>query len=737
MVLRSTTYQNEMNETDSSKNTSFVTSLMKSWRISSSSSIASSSNTNEPLTNNNNNNHTKSVLSSDSPFYSSPIQSTHFDTITNNTGSGTTTNKKGFTRKFSSSSQDGNFDAMAKQTISIRKSTSSSSSSSSIINNNITSHAHTSTHSHTHNSNNNKTTNSYSPLRYVSPSMTNLESLKSSFFRQHHTRNSHHNQYYHNTPGNNNSNNHNSFNYSNSPAIGASYSSYNGTGSLENFPNDNNNASSKYFQDLDEDWSAVIDDFNMPIPVMLNGGRADHASNSNNNSLSRISTNSSITNFKPSTTSVAPLQYPQLPLIETRSKEEIENEREIQKLNSLMKRITKFDNILNNKHIINLSELRQISWNGIPKPHRPVVWKLLIGYLPANKNRQESFLKRKRQEYRDGLNHTFSKNHKRDIPTWHQIEIDIPRTNPHIPLYQFKTVHESLQRILYLWAIRHPASGYVQGINDLVTPFYQTFLTEYLPQSQIDDVENRDPSSYLSEEQLKDVEADAFWCLTRLLEQITDNYIHGQPGILKQVKILSQLIKRIDTDLYNHFQKEHVEFIQFAFRWMNCLLMREFQMNAVIRMWDTYLSETFSDTGSSMSTSFNSDLMSPQTPTQRSTATFHTTPQGSNHVTTLSLHTPATTTTRFNSVTTLTSVSKDESDPTKVKQSSLNEFHVFVCAAFLIKWSDQLCEMDFQEIITFLQNPPTKNWDENDIEMLLSGAYIWQSLYKDATSHWL
>lgn len=29
-------------------------------------------------------------------------------------------------------------------------------------------------------------------------------------------------------------------------------------------------------------------------------------------------------------------------------------------------------------------------------------------------------------------------------------------------------------------AIRHPASGYVQGINDLVTPFIVVFLSEHL-----------------------------------------------------------------------------------------------------------------------------------------------------------------------------------------------------------------------------------------------------------------
>jgi len=37
-----------------------------------------------------------------------------------------------------------------------------------------------------------------------------------------------------------------------------------------------------------------------------------------------------------------------------------------------------------------------------------------------------------------------------------------------------------LERVLYIWAIRHPASGYVQGLNDLITPFFVVFLTEYI-----------------------------------------------------------------------------------------------------------------------------------------------------------------------------------------------------------------------------------------------------------------
>lgn len=41
-----------------------------------------------------------------------------------------------------------------------------------------------------------------------------------------------------------------------------------------------------------------------------------------------------------------------------------------------------------------------------------------------------------------------------------------------------------------------------------------------------------------------------------------------------------------------HLKSENVEFMQFAFRWMNCLLMREISVRNTIRMWDTYLVRT-------------------------------------------------------------------------------------------------------------------------------------------------
>ena len=42
------------------------------------------------------------------------------------------------------------------------------------------------------------------------------------------------------------------------------------------------------------------------------------------------------------------------------------------------------------------------------------------------------------------------------------------------------------------------------------------------------------------------------------------------------------------TPLFPHVLSG-LQFIQFAFRWMNCLLMRELPLIHIVRLWDTYL----------------------------------------------------------------------------------------------------------------------------------------------------
>jgi len=43
------------------------------------------------------------------------------------------------------------------------------------------------------------------------------------------------------------------------------------------------------------------------------------------------------------------------------------------------------------------------------------------------------------------------------------------------------------------------------------------------------------------------LEADCFWCFSKLLDGIQDNYTFAQPGIQKRVNSLKELVSRIDS----------------------------------------------------------------------------------------------------------------------------------------------------------------------------------------------
>ncbi|KAM7405424.1 hypothetical protein PAMP_012686 [Pampus punctatissimus] len=227
-------------------------------------------------------------------------------------------------------------------------------------------------------------------------------------------------------------------------------------------------------------------------------------------------------------------------------------------------RLDKFKQLLASPNT-DLEELRKHSWSGIPREVRPITWRLLSGYLPANKERRELVLNRKREEYFGFIEQYYHS-----------------RTDEHYK----DTYRQVFERILFIWAIRHPASGYVQGINDLVTPFFVVFLSEFVTE----DVENFEVSALPLDTQ-RNIEADSFWCMSKLLDGIQDNYTFAQPGIQNKVKALEELVSRIDEDIHNHFKKYEVEYLQFVFRWMNNLLMRELPLRCTIRLWDTYQAE--------------------------------------------------------------------------------------------------------------------------------------------------
>ncbi|KAH8307668.1 hypothetical protein KR044_007757, partial [Drosophila immigrans] len=321
-------------------------------------------------------------------------------------------------------------------------------------------------------------------------------------------------------------------------------------------------------------------------------------------------------------------------------------------------KIEKFQLLLNSPQL-DLVALKKLSWSGVPRKMRAVSWRLLSKYLPPSGERRNAVLESKRQGYQD-LRHNYFRVDSQDETqqdTYRQIHIDVPRMNPQIPLFQQQLVQEMFERVLFIWAIRHPASGYVQGINDLVTPFFIVFLQEVL--SSNTDLEKYDMSQ-LSEESRNIIEADSFWCLSKFLDCIQDNYIFAQLGIQEKVNQLKDLIQRIDVNLHRHLQTHGVDYLQFSFRWMNNLLTRELPLHCTIRLWDTYLAES----------------------------------------------------------------------------DGFALFHLYVCAAFLLHWKEQLMQQnDFQGLMLLLQNLPTHNWSDRQINVLLAEAFRLKFTYADAPKH--
>lgn len=105
-----------------------------------------------------------------------------------------------------------------------------------------------------------------------------------------------------------------------------------------------------------------------------------------------------------------------------------------------------------------------------------------MGYLPTNASRRQQTLERKRTEYKEAIRQHYAIDDNlrtlQEQETLRQVLVDVPRTAPEVPLFRNERIKRSLARLLYIWAMRHPASSYVQGINDLATPLFAVFLAD-------------------------------------------------------------------------------------------------------------------------------------------------------------------------------------------------------------------------------------------------------------------
>uniref|UniRef100_J3N8C7 Rab-GAP TBC domain-containing protein n=2 Tax=Oryza brachyantha TaxID=4533 RepID=J3N8C7_ORYBR len=276
-----------------------------------------------------------------------------------------------------------------------------------------------------------------------------------------------------------------------------------------------------------------------------------------------------------------------------------------------------------------MGELRRLACLGVPDGGagvRPLVWKLLLGYLPTERAFWPHELEKKRSQYsayrdefllnpsekirrfeeskllrKKELNSdnigllprskvtneehplSFGKSslwnqYFQESEILEQIDRDVKRTHPEMPFFSAKSNQESLRRILIIFSKLNTSIRYVQGMNEVLAPLFYVF--------------KNDPDASNS----ASAEADTFFCFVELLSGFKENYCkhldNSQVGIRSTLSKLSQLLKRHDEELWRHMEITTKVYPQYyAFRWITLLLTMEFSFNVCIHIWDAILGD--------------------------------------------------------------------------------------------------------------------------------------------------
>lgn len=166
-----------------------------------------------------------------------------------------------------------------------------------------------------------------------------------------------------------------------------------------------------------------------------------------------------------------------------------------------------------------------------------------------------------------------------------QIDRDLQRTHPDIEFFSEKSTigkkhKEFMRNILILFAKLNPEIGYVQGMNEVLAPLYYVFSTDS------------------DEINAGNAEADAFTCFVSLMGDSMNHFCkqldNSSAGIHSTLSRLSEMLKANDEELWRHLELQNKVNPQFyAFRWITLLLTQEFSLQAILRIWDSLLSNPF------------------------------------------------------------------------------------------------------------------------------------------------
>ncbi|OVA03048.1 Rab-GTPase-TBC domain [Macleaya cordata] len=152
--------------------------------------------------------------------------------------------------------------------------------------------------------------------------------------------------------------------------------------------------------------------------------------------------------------------------------------------------------------------------------------------------------------------------------TLHRIVVDVVRTDSHLEFYEDTKNMARMSDILAVYAWVDPATGYCQGMSDLLSPFVVLYEDN----------------------------ADAFWCFEMLLRRMRENFqMEGPTGVMKQLQSLWRILELTDKETFSHLSLIGAESLHFAFRMLLVLFRRELSFSEALCMWEMMWAADFDE----------------------------------------------------------------------------------------------------------------------------------------------
>ncbi|XP_047381459.1 TBC1 domain family member 2A isoform X2 [Sciurus carolinensis] len=201
------------------------------------------------------------------------------------------------------------------------------------------------------------------------------------------------------------------------------------------------------------------------------------------------------------------------------------------------------------------AELKQLLRAGVPREHRPRVWRWLV-HLRVQHLHTPSC-------YQELLRRGQACEH----PAARQIELDLNRTFPNNKHFTCPTSNfpDKLRRVLLAFSWQNPAIGYCQGLNRLAAVALLV----------------------LEEEE------SAFWCLVAIVETILPADYYSKTLTASQVdqRVLQDLLSEKLPRLMAHLGQHRVDLSLITFNWFLVIFADSLISDILLRVWDAFLYE--------------------------------------------------------------------------------------------------------------------------------------------------